>query len=80
MRKIGRNGKEGYDESSEANLINGRVKIVIQPPRGGDQTNDGGTTWVTEVRRIKKEREGRESGRYGMKHSHARQTDYRPCS
>ena len=31
---VGRNGKEEYDESSEANLINRRVKIAIQSSRG----------------------------------------------
>jgi hypothetical protein len=60
MGKKGRNGKEEYDESSEANLINRRVKIAIQPPREGDQTNDRTATWVTEVRRVKKARRGRE--------------------
>ena len=43
---MGRNGREGYDESSEANLINRKVKIVIQQPRVGDQMGgergDGG--------------------------------------
>ena len=37
---MGRNGKEGYDESSEANLINRKVKIVIQQPRVGDKMGD----------------------------------------
>ena len=31
---MGRNGREEYDESSEANLINRRVKIAIQSSRG----------------------------------------------
>jgi hypothetical protein len=39
-----------------ANFINRRVKIAIQPPREGYQTNDRTATWVTEVRRVKRER------------------------
>jgi hypothetical protein len=52
---VGRNGKEERDESSEVNLINRKVKIVIQKPREDDNR---GETWVTKVVRVKKERGG----------------------
>ena len=53
---MGRNGKEEYDESSEANLINRRVKFAIQSTREGYQTNDRRGTWATEMGRVKRER------------------------
>jgi len=59
---MGRNGREEYDESSEANLINRRVKIAIQSPRGV-------TKRMTEAGRVKREggEEERNIGRYGGK-------------
>ena len=67
-RKMGRNGKEECDESSEAILINRMVKIAIQLPREDDQTNDRGAAWVTEVRGAKKERvTGKEERQRGIR-------------
>jgi len=68
----------GYDESSEANLINRKVKIDVQQPRmgdqmGGEQRGDGGASH-------KKGTGGGKSGGYEMKRSHVRQTDCRRCS
>jgi len=83
-KKMGRNGKEEYDESSEANLINRWAKFAIQPPGEGDQIDDRRATRVTKVRFVKRsgerEDERKERGRYWIRHSHAPQTDCRRCS
>ena len=64
---MGRNGKEERDDSSEVNLINrmGEKLLFRNRRRGGWGVTTEGETWVTEVVRVKKERE--ESERYGRK-------------
>jgi len=79
---MGRNGREEYDESSEANLINRRVKIAIQSPRGVTkrmtEEQRGSRKWVAYKGR--EEKKSGTLGDMGVKHLHVRQTDCRRCS
>ena len=68
-KKMGRNGKDECDESSEVNLIDRKAKIVTQKPRESDKR---GGTWVTKLVRAKKKR--------GRKRERAMRCEILTCS